>query len=80
MMCKMCGCRMKQVISFSKEKAETFKRCPNCWFQGKGKPYSFPDAEIMQIKYNHNSIAPPNGKGANHVQRIHNNNQRTKKA
>ena len=80
MFCKKCGRRMKRAISFSKEKTETYFRCPSCWFKSDCKKFDFSDSQIMQKKYITNSVAPPNRKGARNVQRIHNNNQRAKKA
>ncbi len=80
MLCKKCGRYMREVFSFSKEKAIVFLRCPNCHFQTKGKPYTFHDTLITQKKYIHGSVAPPADKEQRNVQRIHNNYQGTAKA
>ena len=73
MLCKKCGRYMKEVFSFSKERAMVFLRCPSCHFETNGKPYTFHDTQIMQKKYKHGSIAPSANKEQRNVQCIHNN-------
>lgn len=60
MLCTKCYRPMKTVIQFTKGKAVTFSRCPECWFESKKRPYIFPDTKIIQKKYRQeHEVAPP---------------------